>query len=251
MSVKRYEHYVDSDGGWEIGDAYSAMREEPDGDYVKAEDYDALAAERDALVKDVMSLALTEQDLRAENAELRKDIDAYRGALGYAVPGGHDGRLGDGTGYSQQTMDAMVKERSELQARLAEADALIAKGLAVVHDFLPNIGRCVLQDYQRMNEFCSEAAALTCEHPASLLLRSAETGEPLYCELCDDKSGRRDAEQREVDLQARLAEADALLRPCPHCGMALALCYDAKRTGAIACCPDCRHDAHLAREEKP
>jgi hypothetical protein len=48
-----------------------------------------------------------------------------------------------------------------LRARLAEADALIAKGLAVVHDFLPNIGRCVLQDYQRMNEFCSEAAART------------------------------------------------------------------------------------------
>ncbi len=48
-----------------------------------------------------------------------------------------------------------------LAARLAEADALIAKGLAVVHDFLPNIGRCVLQDYQRMNEFCSEAAART------------------------------------------------------------------------------------------
>jgi hypothetical protein len=48
-----------------------------------------------------------------------------------------------------------------LRSRLVEADALIAKGLAVVHDFLPNIGRCVLQDYQRMNEFCSEAAART------------------------------------------------------------------------------------------
>lgn len=47
----------------------------------------------------------------------------------------------------------------ELEARLAEAEVLIAKGLAVVHDFLPNIGRCVLQDYQRMNEFCCEAAA--------------------------------------------------------------------------------------------
>ncbi len=52
-------------------------------------------------------------------------------------------------------------EIAVLKARLAEADALIAKGLAVVHDFLPNIGRCVLQDYQRMNEFCSEAAART------------------------------------------------------------------------------------------
>jgi predicted RNA-binding Zn-ribbon protein involved in translation (DUF1610 family) len=61
-----------------------------------------------------------------------------------------------------------------------------------------------------------------------------------------------DAAADEIErLQMLLAEADALLRPCPHCGMALALCYDAKRTGAIACCPDCRHDAHLAREEKP
>lgn len=49
-------------------------------------------------------------------------------------------------------------EIADLAARLAEGDALIAKGLAVVHDFLPNIGRCVLQDYQRMNEFCVEAS---------------------------------------------------------------------------------------------
>jgi hypothetical protein len=55
----------------------------------------------------------------------------------------------------------LVADYDALAARLAEADALIAKGLAVVHDFLPNIGRCVLQDYQRMNEFCSEAAART------------------------------------------------------------------------------------------
>lgn len=51
------------------------------------------------------------------------------------------------------------REIESLRARLAEDEVLIAKGLAVVHDFLPNIGRCVLQDYQRMNEFCCEAAA--------------------------------------------------------------------------------------------
>lgn len=56
-------------------------------------------------------------------------------------------------------IDDAADEIESLRSRLAEADALIAKGLAVVHDFLPNIGRCVLQDYQRMNEFCSEAAA--------------------------------------------------------------------------------------------
>lgn len=52
------------------------------------------------------------------------------------------------------------------------------------------------------------AQALPCGHPAQLLLKSAETGEPLYCELCDDKSGRRDAEARESELAA----ANATLR---------------------------------------
>lgn len=56
--------------------------------------------------------------------------------------------------------------------------------------------------------------------------------------------------QRVLILQARLAEAEALLRPCPHCGMALALCYDAKRTGKIACCPDCRHDAAMGESHE-
>ena len=41
-----------------------------------------------------------------------------------------------------------------------------------------------------------------CGHPKSLVLHSAESGEPLYCEACDDKSGRRDAELRESELAA-------------------------------------------------
>ena len=49
------------------------------------------------------------------------------------------------------------------------------------------------------------AAHLACGHPAELMLRSAETGAPLYCELCDDKAGRRDAEKRESELQAELS----------------------------------------------
>lgn len=53
-----------------------------------------------------------------------------------------------------------------------------------------------------------------------------------------------------VKYDAQLAEADALLRPCPNCGMALALCYDAKRTGKIACCPDCRHDAAMGESHE-
>lgn len=49
-------------------------------------------------------------------------------------------------------------------------------------------------------------AAMPCGHPRSLMLKSAETGADLYCELCDAQSGRRDAEQREADLQADLVE---------------------------------------------
>lgn len=55
-------------------------------------------------------------------------------------------------------------------------------------------------------------ANLPCGHPASLLLRSAETGEPLYCELCDDKSGRRDAETMERELRAKVADLEDTVR---------------------------------------
>lgn len=60
-------------------------------------------------------------------------------------------------------------------------------------------------------------AVQACGHPMSLLLRSAESNEPLYCEACDDKSGRHDAERREAELldanrrlQEKIARADAL-----------------------------------------
>jgi len=50
-------------------------------------------------------------------------------------------------------------------------------------------------------------AELKCGHPASLMLHSAETGEPLYCELCDMRSQRNDAVQMEEHYKA---ERDAL-----------------------------------------
>lgn len=60
-------------------------------------------------------------------------------------------------------------------------------------------------------------AVQACGHPMSLLLRSAESNESLYCEACDDKSGRHDAERRETELldanrrlQEKIASADAL-----------------------------------------
>jgi len=57
-----------------------------------------------------------------------------------------------------------------------------------------------------------EDEPLPCGHPAELLLHSAETGAPLYCELCDDKSGRRDAEQREEELSAKVRQLEEQVR---------------------------------------
>lgn len=35
---------------------------------------------------------------------------------------------------------------------------LLKMGVAVVEDFMPNIGRCALQDYGRLNDFLVESA---------------------------------------------------------------------------------------------
>jgi hypothetical protein len=88
------------------------------------------------------------------------------------------------------------------------------------------------------------SALLYCEHPAALLVRSAETGEPLYCELCDDKSGRRDAEQREVDLGAALREAEELLRESFDWVGREPVPFDVPRVLTLRKCID----AHLARQ---
>lgn len=50
-------------------------------------------------------------------------------------------------------------------------------------------------------------ATSACGHPRSLVLYSAETGDPLYCELCDTRERRNDAEQMEEVMRT---ERDAL-----------------------------------------
>ena len=51
-----------------------------------------------------------------------------------------------------------------------------------------------------------------CGHPPSLAVMSAETGEYLYCELCDAISGRLDAEAMEQEWRERAEKAEAELR---------------------------------------
>jgi len=53
---------------------------------------------------------------------------------------------------------------------------------------------------------------LSCGHPASLMRKSAETGEDLFCELCDCRSARSDAEAMEAKYRADRDAFQALLQ---------------------------------------
>jgi hypothetical protein len=53
---------------------------------------------------------------------------------------------------------------------------------------------------------------LTCGHPAELMLKSAETGADLYCELCDALQRARDAEAMEAELRETVANLSAELK---------------------------------------
>lgn len=44
------------------------------------------------------------------------------------------------------------------ETELNRLRALVLMGEKVVEDFMPNIGKCALQDYGRLNEFLIEAA---------------------------------------------------------------------------------------------
>ena len=85
-------------------------------------------------------------------------------------------------------------------------------GLAVRQQAADALERLAAENAALLCEARDTPPALTCEHPASLLLRSAETGEPLYCELCDDKSGRRDAVQCEAELRAEVDRLKTALK---------------------------------------
>ncbi len=66
--------------------------------------------------------------LTAECEQLRHDIEAYRGALGYSVSGDHDGKLSDGTipqcGIcNSEWRKGLESENAELKAKLEKAES--------------------------------------------------------------------------------------------------------------------------------
>jgi hypothetical protein len=98
---------------------------------------------------------------------------------------------------------------NEQQERVAQAIYLKMPG-SEAHPWVEG-GNSLKQDEARAYARAALAAqgVQKCGHPLSMLVKSAETGEPLYCEACDDKSARRDAEQREAELLASNAELRA------------------------------------------
>lgn len=67
-----------------------------------------------------------------------------------------------------------VREALQLRGEIEHLRALVLQGLAVVDDFLPNIGQCVLQDYGRLNEFCMEARRLLGKDRAKMTMICGE-----------------------------------------------------------------------------
>ena len=74
------------------------------------------------------------------------------------------------TEYATQAVHIINNQRREINRLRWQRDhpipdpelellrRLVAKGYAVVNDFLPNVGRCALQDYERLNTFMVDAA---------------------------------------------------------------------------------------------
>lgn len=74
------------------------------------------------------------------------------------------------------------KEIEEATDELTRLRLLVQMGKAVVDDFLPNIGRCALQDYERLNMFmvyadryASADVEVRCMHTSDA---SVESGAP-------------------------------------------------------------------------
>ena len=65
--------------------------------------------------------------IRAALAAARRDIEAYRGAIGYSAPGDHDGRLSDGTTPICGLCDAKEKLLAAARSEALEEAAKVAE----------------------------------------------------------------------------------------------------------------------------
>ena len=112
------------------------------------------------------------------------------------------------------------------EAMPAQPDLAAQPVAWIQSNHLDNIRRdhrfhCSLADHKFQSDYrplytappdLSAQAVLPCGHHSSLMLKSAETGEDLYCELCDCISRRRDAEMMETQARAECEKLRATLR---------------------------------------
>lgn len=101
--------------------------------------------------------------------------------------------------------------------------------LAWILSGMPKVGRLSI-DIHIFDSLRAEVnalrATLPCGHPASLALRSVESPSVL-CELCEARSAARDAEKMEVELRARLAEAEEERKwSCEFCETTIGTIFD-------------------------
>lgn len=123
--------------------------------------------------------------------------------------------------HSITDTDQVMWLRAELAALRAELESAYAAQRHAEKELSQYMAWYAMAEHQHLHEQRraekaeAELAALRaekvsqCGHPSSLMLRSAETGKALYCELCDERKRRRDAESMEEHYKARAEKAEA------------------------------------------
>lgn len=122
------------------------------------------------------------------------------------------------------------REAVDLDVELRKAETIFrsadraeyADGIKYAREATKPYRDAVLAEVERLTK------TLPCGHHVSLLLSSAETGKPLYCDLCDTREQRDDAVRCETELRATVAAQAAALQSikddCEHCDWTCVTC---------------------------
>ena len=71
----------------------------------------------------------------------------------------------DDEGCTICTLSTPNPNAAELARDLVSMRETLAWAIGVIEDFMPNIGQCVLQDYERLNDVLCDSARLLKKYP--------------------------------------------------------------------------------------
>jgi len=77
----------------------------------------------------------------------------------------HTAVLLDDEGYTICTIQTPNPNAGKVASDLVAMRETLASAIKVIEDFMPNIGRCVLQDYGRLNDVLLDSARLLKKYP--------------------------------------------------------------------------------------